>query len=162
MQVNEIVILDLAASELEFFRSLKKLILQSADLINSENMEELMFVLQEKQAVISRYDIILEEWNNISLSLGIKDGRDNPEFFTLLSQALSDESSEKRAFFAKLESLFEQIKVLVEELIKMEDDSQEVLSEYAKRLRVRISQVSKGRNACKGYASASGTSLYCR
>ena len=158
MQADKIAILDLAYSELEFFHSLKKLILQSADFINSENMEELMVVLEEKQTMISRYDAILEEWNNIGLSFDIKDGRNNPDFRDLLFRALPDESSENEAFSVKLKSAFEQIKVLAEELVNIEDDSQEVLNEYVKRLRARISQVSKGRKACKGYASASGAS----
>ena len=159
MQVDETVILDLASSELEFFRSLKELILRAAQNINSENMEELMVVLQEKQEIISRYDIIWDEWNNIGLSLGIKDGRNNPDFWVLLFQMLPGGSSEKSLCSVKLKSLLEQSKVLVEELLKTEDDAQEVLNEYVERLRARISQVSKGRNACKGYASAGGSSF---
>ncbi|MCL2767509.1 MAG: hypothetical protein FWE49_02100 [Synergistaceae bacterium] len=162
MQVDEAAILDLASSELEFFRSLKKLIKLSADLINSENMEELMVVLEEKQTMISRYEIILEEWNSIGLSLDIKDGRDNPDFWVILFQALQDDQSKNDVFSVKLRSLFEQIKTLAEESVNIEDNSQEVLNEYVKRLRTRISQVSKGRNACKGYASASGGSISSR
>ena len=157
MQVDEVAILDLASSELEFFRSLKKLILQSAELINSENMEELMLVLEEKQAMISRYEVFLEEWNNIGVSLCIEDGCDNTEFWTLLLQTLSSESSEKSPFYVKLKSLLLQTKTLTEELVNTENCSQEVLNEYIKNLRGRISQVSKGRNACKGYASANGS-----
>jgi len=162
LQVDEAAILDLASSELEFFRSLKKLIKLSADLINSENMEELMVVLEEKQTMISRYEIILEEWNSIGLSLDIKDGRDNPDFWVILFQALQDDQSKNDVFSVKLRSLFEQIKTLAEESVNIEDNSQEVLNEYVKRLRTRISQVSKGRNACKGYASASGGSISSR
>jgi len=165
LQADVIAVLDLAYSELEFFHSLKKLVLRSAELINSENMEELMYVLQEKQTLISQYNVILKEWNDIGLSLGMEGGRDNPDFWTLLFQALSDESSEKpekNAFSVKLKSLFKQIKALTEESINIENDSQEVLNEYIKRLRIRISQVSKGRNACKGYASASGSPISSR
>ncbi|MCL1941339.1 MAG: hypothetical protein FWG09_05300 [Synergistaceae bacterium] len=122
-------------------------------------MEELMFVLEEKQTVISRYEVILEEWNNIGSSLGIKDGRDNPDFWQLLFKALSDGSPGKSDFSEKLDPLLGEIKALADELVKMEDESQEVLNEYVKRLRDRISQVSKGRDACKGYASAGGASL---
>ena len=159
MQADEIAILDLASSELAFFRSLKELVLQSADFINSENMEELIPVLEEKQREISKYDVILKEWRDIGLSFGIKDGRDNPDFWTLMFEALSKDLPEKRVFSDKLKSLVEQTKALIEELIKTEGDSQEVLNEYVKRLRSRISQLSKGRNACKGYASASGSPL---
>ncbi|MCL1874686.1 MAG: hypothetical protein FWF87_00335 [Synergistaceae bacterium] len=160
MQVDEIAILDLASSELEFFRSLEKLILRSADHIKSENMEELISILQEKQAMISRYGVILEEWNKIGLSLEIEDGCNNPDFVNLLFQMFPAESSQKSAFSVKLELLIEQRKTLIEKLIKIEDDSQEVLNEYVKRLRGRISQVSKGRDACKGYARAGGSPLY--
>ena len=159
MQVDEIAVLDLASSELEFFRSLRELILQSVDYIKSENMEELVPVLQEKQAMISRYDVILEEWNKIGLCFNIKNGRNNPDFWNLLFQALSAGSSLNGVFSVKIKSLIEQIKTLAEELLKTEDDAQEDLNEYVKRLRARISQVSKGRNACKGYASAGGSYL---
>ena len=159
MRVNEIAVLDLASTELEFFRSLRELISQSVDYIKSENMEELIPVLQEKQAMISRYDVIMEEWKEIGLSFDIKDGRNNPDFWTLLFQALPDKSSENGGFSVKIKSLIEQIKTLTEELLKTEDDAQEGLNEYVKRLRTRISEVSKGRDACKGYASASGSLL---
>jgi flagellar hook-associated protein FlgK len=159
LQVDEIAILDLASSELEFFRSLRELVRQSADHIKSENMEELVLVLQEKQAMISQYNIILEEWNKIGLSFEIEEGRNNFDFWTLLFNALSAESSKTEFFSAKIKSLIEQIKTLAEELLKTEDDAQEGLNEYVKRLRTRISQISKGRDACKGYASASGSSL---
>ena len=159
MQADEIAILDLASSELEFFRSLKKLVQRSAELIKSENMEELILVLEEKQTLISRYEVILNEWDNIGSSLGINGGRDNPDFWQLLLHELSGGSTEKGSFSGKIDSLLEQIKALADELVKMEDDSQEVLNEYVKRLRARISQVSKGRDACKGYASAGGSSL---
>ena len=160
MQVDVTAILDLASSELEFFRSLKKLILRSADLIESENMEELMLILEEKQTVISRYEVILGEWNDIGLSLGIKVGCEDPDFRMLLFQSMPNESPEEIAFIAKLKSLFEQIKTIIDESISVEDNSQELLDEYVKKLRARISQVSKGRNACKGYASASGSSIH--
>ena len=159
MQVDKTAILDLASSELEFFRSLKQLVLLSAELIKSESMEELMPVLEGKQTMISKYEIILGEWNNIGLSLGMKVGCDDPDFRMLLFQAISHELCEESSFLVRLKSLFEQIKALAEESICIEDDSQEVLNEYVKRLRARISQVSKGRNACKGYASASGSSI---
>jgi len=160
LQVDATAILDLASSELEFFRSLKKLILRSADLIESENMEELMLILEEKQTVISRYEVILGEWNDIGLSLGIKVGCEDPDFRMLLFQSMPNESPEEIAFSAKLKSLFEQIKTIIDESISVEDNSQELLDEYVKKLRARISQVSKGRNACKGYASASGSSIH--
>jgi len=159
LQADEIAVLDLASSELEFFRTLRELIMQSANLIKSENMEELLPVLQEKQALISRYDVILEEWNKIGLSLEINEGRNNPDFWTLMLQALPGKSSNNEFFSVKIKSLIEQIKTLTEELLKTEDDAQEGLNEYVKRLRTRISEVSKGRDACKGYASASGSLL---
>ena len=162
MQVNEITVLDLASSELEFLHSFRKLILRSAENIKSENMEELMSVLQEKQTMISKYNVFLEEWNKIGLFLKIKDGYNNPDFLNLLFQIFPADSSEKSRFSAKLESLVNQRKTLVEELIKIEDDAQEVLNDYVKRLRARISQVSKGRDACKGYAAAGGASLFGR
>lgn len=160
MQVDEIVVLDLASTELEFFRNLKKLILRSTDYIKSENMEELISVLQEKQVMISRYEVILEEWNKIGLCLEIEDGRNNPDFINLLFQKLPAESSQKSTFSAKIESLIEQRKTLIEELLKIEDEAQEVLNSYVNRLRSRIFQVSKGRDACKGYARAGGSLLY--
>jgi hypothetical protein len=162
LQVDKTVILDLASSELEFFRSLKELVLRSAELIKSENMEELMPVLEGKQTMISKHKDILGEWNGIGLSLGLKVGCDDTDFRMQLFQALSNELFEESSFFVKLKSIFEQIKTLAEESICIEDDSQEVLNEYVKRLRARISQVSKGRDACRGYASASGSSLYSR
>jgi hypothetical protein len=162
LQVDEITILDLASSELKFFRSLKELILLSANHIKSEKIEDLMSVLREKQTMISRYDVILEEWNKIGISLDIEYGYNNPDFWNLLFQIFKEESSEKSHFSVKLSELIEQIKSLTEELIKIEDDAQEVLNEYVKRLRSRISQVSKGRDACKGYASAGGAYLYGR
>ena len=162
MQVDEIAILDLASSELNFFRSLKELTLKSAEYIKSENMEDLMSILQEKQALISRYNVFVEEWNKVGSLLEIKDGYYNPDFWNLLFQIFEAKSSEKGPFSVKLRSLIGQTKTLAEELIKIEDDLQEVLNEYVKRLRVRISQISKGRDACKGYAKAGGASLFGR
>ena len=161
MPVEEVTILDLASSELEFFRSLKKLILQSSEQIELENMDNLMHVLQEKQKMISQYDVISEEWNKIGLSLEIKDGYNNPDFWKYLFNMFSAGSSEKGCFSDKLELLLEQRKTLVEELLKIQDDAREVLNEYVKRLRSRISQISKGRDACKGYAAAGGASWSC-
>ena len=162
MQVDKTAILDLASSELEFFRSLKELVLHSAELIKSENMEELMPVLEGKMTMISKHQVILGEWNDIGLSLGLKIGRDDTDFRMKLFQALSSDLFEESSFLIRLKSIFEQIKALAEESICIEDDSQEVLNEYVKRLRARISQVSKGRNACRGYASASGSSITSR
>ena len=159
MQVEEVTVLDLASSELEFFRSLKKLIMKSTEHIESENMDDLMHVLKEKQNMISQYNVILEEWNKIGTSLEIKDGYNNPDFWRSLFNMFSAGSSEKGCFSDKLELFIEQRKTLVEELLKMEDDAREVLNEYVKRLRSRISQISKGRDACKGYAAAGGASL---
>jgi len=162
LQVDEIAILDLASSELHFFSSLKELTLRSANHIESENMEDLMSVLQEKQVLISRYKVFAEEWNKIGLSLEIKDGYYNPDFWNLLFQIFEAKSSKKGPFSVKLRELIGQTKTLAEELVKIEDGLQEALNEYVKRLRIRISQISKGRDACKGYASAGGAPLFGR
>jgi hypothetical protein len=130
-----------------------------ADHVKTENMEELLFILHEKDSIISRYNLILKEWNKIGLSLDIKDGYNNPDFMNLLFQMFPPLSSGKGSFSVKLESFVNQKKTLLEELIKIEDGVQEDLSDYVKRLRVRISQVSKGRDACKGYAQAGGSSI---
>jgi hypothetical protein len=125
-------------------------------------MEELMYVLQEKQTMISRYDVIFDEWNEIASSLEIKEGRNNPDFWNLLLERFNAESSSKGSFSVKLRELIGQIKTLAEELIRIEDEAQEVLNDYVKRLRARISQVSKGKDACKGYARIGGAYVFDR
>ncbi|MDD4836648.1 MAG: flagellar biosynthesis protein FlgN, partial [Dethiosulfovibrio sp.] len=69
---------DLLSSELELYRELRAQVDREIEAIDGDDMDLLLKILQEKQSIISRQEILMEGWTEVSKDLGVPQGREEP------------------------------------------------------------------------------------
>lgn len=140
----------LVSSEAELYRRLLETAPHAMSCIDSEDMEGLMFVLQEKQDIIDKIERLSADWTEIGESFGIPEGRVEPDFWERFMKCLPDK------FSSTIRAALMQVRAIAQNVISTDKVAQEVLEVYVNKLRSRVSQISRGKNAFKGYAAAGG------
>lgn len=136
---------ELLSSEFELYKELRAQVDLEIGAIDDDDMDLLLKILQDKQSIISRQEILMEGWTEVSTGLGVPQGRDEPAFWRALSSVVGDEG---------YEDLKEKVKLLqdiVKKTLKSEELAQKNMETKVLELRKRMSRVADGKKAIRGY-----------
>ena len=109
-------------------------------------MEGLLEVLQQKQSIISRQEFLLERWDGISASLGMKSGREGPVFWNSLAARIGENG------YNQVVSSINEIRELGQRLLDREGQIRAVLEENLAEMRGTLLNMGKNRLAMRGYS----------
>ncbi len=138
--VNELV-----EEEVALYRSLGELVDAEEERVNDSDMEGLLEILQQKQSIISRQEVLLEKWNEISVSLGIAEGREGPVFWNTLSQRIGESG------YNQIVKRIDEIRELGQKLLDQETKIRQNLEQNLAEMRQTLLKMGRNRVAMKGY-----------
>ena len=82
---------DLLSEELGLYRSLRALVSRELEaIVLNEDMEELLNILQEKDAVISRLQLLVDSWQDALSDSGLRGTRGADDFWEQLLASLPE------------------------------------------------------------------------
>lgn len=136
---------ELLSSELDLYRELRAQVDREIEAIEGDDLDLLLEILQEKQSIISRQEILMEGWADVSRVLGIPQGREEPAFWRALADAVG--TSDYRDLKQKVGLLQE----TVEATLKFEGLAQKNMESKLSELRKKMSLVADGKKAIRGY-----------
>ena len=123
-----------------------------AIVLNSD-MEELLSILQEKQEVISRLQLLTDSWGDVMSALGFEEPRGTAAFWEKLSALFPDEES------GEFDQILSETRAAADDLMLAEEGVQAELEKHVQRLREKMLQMKQGRSAVIGYAKMGGGNL---
>lgn len=136
----------LVQEELGLYKSLGELVDDEERMVRGSDMEGLLEVLQQKQAVISRQEFLLERWNQISASLGLGDGREGPVFWNALAARIGESG------YNHVVSSINEIRELGQRLLDRESAIRAELEENLAEMRATLLKMGRNRVAMRGYS----------
>jgi len=140
----------LVREELGLYKSLEELVNHEEEKVRQSDMEGLLEVLQQKQSIISRQEFLLERWNSVSASLGVKDGREGPVFWDTLATRIGENG------YNQIVASINEIRELGQRLLDRESEIRAVLEENLAEMRVTLLRIGKNRVAMRGYSQGVG------
>ncbi len=135
----------LVEEEVALYRSLGELVDAEEERVNDSDMEGLLEILQQKQSIISRQEVLLEKWNEISVSLGIAEGREGPVFWNTLSQRIGESG------YNQIVKRIDEIRELGQKLLDQETKIRQNLEQNLAEMRQTLLKMGRNRVAMKGY-----------
>ena len=136
----------LVDEELGLYKSLEELVDTEEEKVLASDMEGLLLVLQEKQAIISQQEILLERWNQISIILGISEGRQEPIFWNALSKRVGEDG------YGQIVKRIDEIKQLGQNLLDREGEIRQNLENNLAEMRKTLLKMGRNRVAMRGYS----------
>jgi hypothetical protein len=136
----------LAQEELSLYKFLGALVDDEEQRVKNSDMEGLLNILQQKQSVISRQEVLLERWNDISSSLGIADGREGPVFWNALASRIGESG------YNQIVTNIIEIKELGQRLLDRESEIRAELEENLAEMRATLLKMGRNRTAMRGYS----------
>jgi flagellar biosynthesis/type III secretory pathway chaperone len=143
----------LVDEELSLYRSLGTLVDDEETRVKQSDMEGLLDVLQRKQAIISRQESLLEDWDKISGALGVDSGKESPIFWNALAERVGAQG------YGQIVGLIDEIKALGQELLDREGDIRGALEENLAEMRATLLRMGRNRTALRGYSKGVATSF---
>lgn len=138
----------LAEEELSLYKSLAELVDREEEKVNTSDMEGLLEVLQLKQAIISRQEVLLERWNEISGTLGLAEGREGPAFWNALSARIDENG------YNQVVRRIDEIRELGQILLDRERIIRQNLEGRIAEMRKTLVDLGKNRVALRGYSQS--------
>jgi len=138
----------LVQEELGLYKSLEELVDDEEEMVRRSDMEGLLEVLQQKQSIISRQEFLLEKWNSVSASLGVKDGREGPAFWNSLASSIGESG------YNQIVSSIDEIRELGQKLLNRESEIRAALEENLAEMRGTLLKMGKNRLAMRGYSQS--------
>ena len=139
---------DLVRQESALYEELDHLLLQEEKTVVEGDIEALLLCLQEKQSVISRQQLLREEWDRQCRAMGCKGSPGEVSFWENLSDVLGE------AGYNGLVTSIRTIRDAVARLLEREEKVQKLLEGQINELRSQLLQLQKGKSAFIGYAKA--------
>ena len=136
----------LVEEELTLYKTLGELVNSEEEKVNESDMEGLLEVLQQKQSIISRQEVLLEKWNEISASLGIAEGREGPVFWNTLSQRIGESG------YKQIVKRIDEVRELGQKLLDQEGKIRQNLEENLAEMRQTLLKMGRNRVAMRGYS----------
>ena len=118
-----------------------------------KDMEELLSILNEKQEVISRLQLLADSWMDALPFLKTDELRGTPGFWSKLGTLFSEEQA------AELNDIVSKTRAAAEDLMEAEKSVQTELEKHVQQLREKMLEVKHGRAAFIGYAKMGGGQL---
>jgi hypothetical protein len=114
------------------------------------DMEELLSILQEKQEVISRLQLLADAWTDVFPLLGLEESRGTSGFWEKLSELFIEEEN------VEFKQILLETRTQAEDVMKIEEKVQVELEKHVQQLRGKMLQLQQGRSAFTGYAKMRG------
>ena len=138
----------------DMYRTLRKMVSRELEAILLHgDMEELLSILNEKQEVISRLQLLADSWMDALPLLGIDELRGTSSFWNKLSVMFSEEQA------AELNNILSETRAAAEDLMEAEKSVQTELEKHVQKLREKMLEFKQGRSAVIGYAKMGGGQL---
>lgn len=141
----------LVEEEVSLYKKLEILVDAEETKVNESDMEGLLEVLREKQSIISRQEVLLERWNEISASLGLTESREGPVFWNMLSQKIGESGC------AQITSKIDEIRELGQRLLDREEEIRAKLEANLAEMRETLLRMGRNRQALRGYSQGVAT-----
>ena len=142
----------LVEEELKLYQSLAELVDCEEEKVNTSDMEGLLEILQQKQAIISHQELLLERWNQISAELGLAEGREGPVFWNALAARIGENG------YNQVVRRIDEIRELGQILLDRERQIRQNLEEHLAEMRKTLVNLGKNRAAMRGYSQSMGSS----
>ena len=136
----------LVDEELSLYKSLSALVDSEEETVLMSDMEGLLDVLSRKQSIISRQEILLERWNDISSELGFSEGREGPAFWNAISSRIGESG------YNQIVRKIDEIRELGQTLLDRERVIRQKLEENLAEMRKRLMGMERRKNAMRGYS----------
>ena len=145
---------DLLSEELGLYRTLRAMVSRELEaILLNEDMEELLDILQEKDAVIFRLQLLVDSWQDALSDLGLQGTRGADGVWEQLLASLPEAHS------GELSQALQETRAIAEELSKAEASAQEELERYLSGLREKLASMTRGREAVIGYTKMGGSTF---
>lgn len=139
----------LLTQEIQLYKTLRTMVSREQEaIVLNEDMEELLQILQEKDGVIARLQLLADSWGDLLGSAGIA-GPDSTEGFWERFRALFPDDHEVSA-------MLDEARDAAEDLMKAEDESKRLLERYSAGLREQLASMAKGRSVAASYERMGG------
>ena len=140
------VIRNLVEEELSLYKSLAVLVDSEEETVHMSDMEGLLDILSQKQTIISRQEILLERWNDISSELGFSEGREGPAFWNAISLKIGESG------YNQIVRKIDEIRELGQALLDRETVIRQKLEENLAEMRTRLMGMERKKNAMRSYS----------
>ena len=139
----------LLAQEIQLYKTLRTMVSREQEaIVLNEDMEELLQILQEKDGVIARLQLMADSWGDLLGTAG-NAGPDGTEGFWERFRALFPDDRQ-------LSAMLDEARNAAEDLMKAEDESKRLLERYSAGLREQLASMAKGRSAAASYERMGG------
>jgi flagellar biosynthesis/type III secretory pathway chaperone len=140
------IVNSLIDEELCLYKSLESLVDTEEEKVDTSDMEGLLRILEEKQSIISRQEVLLESWNKVSNMLGISEGREGPVFWNAIASSIGEKG------YNKIVKRIDEIRELGQNLLNREDKIRGKLEINLAEMRKKLLAIGRNRVAMKGYS----------
>ena len=136
----------LLTQEIQLYKTLRTMVSREQEaIVLNEDMEELLHILQEKDGVIARLQLLADSWGDLLGSAGPGGTAGVWERF----RALFPDDRE-------VSSMLDEARDAAEDLMKAEDESKRLLERYSAGLREQLASMAKGRSVAASYERMGG------
>jgi HD-GYP domain-containing protein (c-di-GMP phosphodiesterase class II) len=146
-QLHELLLLEKA-----LYEELDGMVGEEERSVQEENWSALLAILQDKQSLISRQEILQESWNGFSSLLDVHGGRESPAFWDAVAKRVGESA------YKEMKALIHELRSLAAGTLERERRVQETLENHLEDLRKRMLQMQQGKQAFQGYLK-SGSSI---
>jgi flagellar biosynthesis/type III secretory pathway chaperone len=136
----------LVEEELSLYKSLATLVDSEEEKVDTFDMEGLLRVLEEKQTIISKQEVLLESWNKISSTLGLSEGREGPVFWNAIASSVGEKG------YNQIVKHIDEIRELGQSLLDRECTIRGKLETNLAEMRKTLLTMGRNRVAMKGYS----------
>ncbi|RRD65850.1 flagellar export chaperone FlgN [Fretibacterium sp. OH1220_COT-178] len=145
---------NLLSTELGIYATLRTMVSRELEaIVLNEDMEELLQILQEKQALISRLQLLADSWGEVLAEAGVEEVRGMDGFWDQLSSCLPAPYADEFA------AILQETRSISEDLMKAEAHAQEALEKHVDELRTKLASMTRGRDAFIGYTKMGGSTF---
>jgi hypothetical protein len=116
----------------------------------NQDMEELLSILQDKQEVIARLQLLADTWLDAFPDLGLEEVRGTSGFWEKLGSLFSGEES------VEFDRALAETRAAADDLMAAEAKVQEELEKHVQQLRDKMLRLTQGRSAFINYAKMGG------
>lgn len=145
---------DLLSEELGLYHTLRTMVSRELEaIVLDEDMEGLLNILQEKQALIAQLQLLVDSWRDVLSEAGIREMRGMDGFWDQLHTLLPEDRA------SEFTRILQEARSAAEELMRAETCAQEELEKHVGGLREKLASMTRGREAFIGYTKMGGNTF---